>query len=302
MRVILAEVVGMCFGVRAALKTLDEIEKPADTTIHGDLVHNEVVLERLRLRSFRMNGERERHALPQTQDVLVTAHGISRREWSRLEMAGKRLIDTTCPLVVRAHEAAQQLHVEGRFVLVIGRRGHVEVQGIVEDLTQFEVVQGPQEAKSYPFPRLGILCQTTMPTPLVQNTRNAIIRHNPEADVRFIDTVCQPTKEHQDALEKLIAQVQAVVVVGGQHSNNTQEMVTRCREHGVIAFHVQSAVGLQPQWFKGLDRVGLTAGTSTLDETVAEVHKALLRMNFASGLDGAMSDEPTQSGHKQAVF
>ena len=77
-----------------------------------------------------------------TDTVLITAHGISETERQRLESAGKTLIDTTCPLVMRAHDAAQRLQREGRHVLVIGRRGHVEVQGVIEDLLSYEVVQG----------------------------------------------------------------------------------------------------------------------------------------------------------------
>ena len=106
--------------------------------------------------------------------------------------------------------------------------------------------------------------------------RAAVARLNPHADVRFIDTICHPTKDHQAALERLLDQVEAVVVVGGRNSNNTRELVARCLERGVPAHHVQSPADLRSQWFSGLHSVGLTAGTSTLDETIADVHQALL--------------------------
>lgn len=278
MKVIRAEVLGMCFGVRAALKTLEALDRPADVTIHGELIQNEVVLDRLKERGFHMTGEDRRVELPLTREVLVTAHGISRRERGRLQEGGKALIDTTCPLVTLAHQAAQELDAEGRFILLIGRRGHVEVQGVIEDLDRFEVVQGPEEVRSYPFPRLGVLCQTTVPASLVRAVREAIEKNNPMADVRFIDTVCQPTRDHQRALEKLLSRVPAVVVVGGRHSNNTRALVWRCREAGLPAYHVQAAEDLRPEWFAGLDRVGLTAGTSTLDETVDAVEAELRAM------------------------
>lgn len=279
MKVIRAEVLGMCFGVRAALKTMETLERPAGVTIHGDLVHNEVILDRLRSRGFHMTAETNRMSLPLTNEVLITAHGISQRERRRLEDGGKTLIDTTCPLVLRAHDAAQQLQLEGRFVLVIGKRDHVEVRGIIEDLTHYEVIQSPEQVRRYPFSRIGVMCQTTMPAALVETIRDAIAHRNPEAEIRFIDTVCHPTKDHQHALDQLLTQVPAVVVVGGKHSNNTRAMVERCRTRGVPAYHVQSAADLQPDWFTGLDHIGLTAGTSTLDETIAEVHDALLHMN-----------------------
>ena len=106
MRVIRSEVLGMCFGVRDALKAMDRVEEPESVTIHGELVHNEVVLRDLAARGFKTVSESDRDAMPETPGVLITAHGVSDRERDRLDAAGKRLIDTTCPLVRRAHEAA----------------------------------------------------------------------------------------------------------------------------------------------------------------------------------------------------
>ena len=281
MKIIRADVLGMCFGVRDALQIIRHVDKPETVTIHGELVHNETVLEQLHESGFHMVAEKkqsQRRELPVTETVLITAHGISNLERQRLEGAAKKLIDTTCPLVVRAHDAAQKLQREGCHVLVIGRPGHVEVQGIVEDLTSFDVLQSPDEVKRYSSRRLGIMCQTTTPARLVEAVRAAVARHNPDAEIHFIDTVCHPTKDHQKALERLLEQVEAVVVVGGRNSNNTRELVARCREKGLPAFHIQSAADLRAEWFRDFATVGLTAGTSTLDETIAEVQHALEAM------------------------
>jgi 4-hydroxy-3-methylbut-2-enyl diphosphate reductase len=275
MRVIKAEVLGMCFGVRDALQVLAEVPEPQRVTIHGELVHNEAVLTQLGERGFQMIQESTRRPLPVTETVLITAHGVSDRERQRLEAAGKRLVDTTCPLVKRAHDAAQKLQDQGYHVLVIGRRGHVEVQGITEDLDSFDVIQNAGEVRRYAHARLGIMCQTTSPARLVQQIRDAVAAKNPEADIRFVDTVCHPTKDHQKALETLLEQVEAVVVVGGRNSNNTRELVARCQERGLPAYHVQSAEDLDPTWFDGFETVGLTAGTSTLDDTIDTVYQAL---------------------------
>jgi 4-hydroxy-3-methylbut-2-enyl diphosphate reductase len=113
--------------------------------------------------------------------------------------------------------------------------------------------------------------------------RDAVSRCNPDAQIRFIDTVCRPTKEHQNALERLLDLVQAMVVVGGRNSNNTRELAERCRERGVPAHHIQDAADLQPDWFARIETVGLTAGTSTLDETIERVHQALLRIGDNRG-------------------
>jgi 4-hydroxy-3-methylbut-2-enyl diphosphate reductase len=291
MRVIRAEVMGLCFGVRDALEVVDAIDEPSTVTIHGQLVHNEVVQGRLAARGFAMREERDRGSTPPgTAAVLVTAHGISDRERGRLEAQGKRIIDTTCPLVARVHQAARVLQADGYHVVVIGRKGHVEVEGIVGDLDDPEVVESVEEVAVYPHRRLGIVCQTTMTEDRVARIRAAIVALNPDAEITFVDTVCLPTKEHQRSLDRLLDRVEAVVVVGGRNSNNTRELAARCRDRGKPAVHVQSADELDPARFKGFATVGLTAGTSTLAETIEEVHRALVWIGSGpdrSGLDGA---------------
>ena len=208
---------------------------------------------------------------------VITAHGISDRERRRLTEAGKRLVDTTCPLVGRVHQAALSLRDQGVHVLVIGRWGHVEVEGIIGDLTSYDVVGTVEEVRAYPHARLGIVCQTTVAPRLVEAIRSAVAAQNPGAEISFVDTVCLPTKEHQRSLDRLLGEVEAMVVVGGRSSNNTRELVALCRERGVPAFHVQSAADLDLDSFLGFETVGLTAGTSTLDETIDKVHDALTR-------------------------
>jgi 4-hydroxy-3-methylbut-2-en-1-yl diphosphate reductase len=278
MKIIKADVLGMCFGVRDALAVIDKLARPQNVTIHGELVHNEQVLAKLDERGFHQAAEKQRYALPMTDTVLITAHGISQRERRRLEMAGKKLVDTTCPLVSRAHEAARKLKNAGYHVLVIGKVGHVEIQGIIEDLENFDVIQSADEVRTYAHKRLGIMCQTTTPVADADAIRAAIAAKNPDAEVRFIDTICHPTKDHQAALHRLLDQVEAVVVVGGRNSNNTRQLVVRCRQRGLPAYHVQSAADLRPEWFDDIDKVGLTAGTSTLDETIDEVQQALMHI------------------------
>ena len=290
MRVLRADVLGMCFGVRDALAVVENIAKPAEVTIHGELVHNPIVQSQLAARGFVTSSEGARsRSIPATSTVLITAHGISDSERRRLEAAGKRLVDTTCPLVARVHEAAQSLARAGYHVLLIGRRGHVEVEGITGDLDAFDVIETVEEVTAYASTRLGIVAQTTATVAQVASIRQAIAVHNPRADLRFIDTVCSPTKEHQRSLERLLGQrVDAIVVVGGRESNNTRALVARCVDHGTPVLHVESTADLDPSWFRGFATVGLTAGTSTTTETVDEIHRALVWIgrDAADALDG----------------
>jgi 4-hydroxy-3-methylbut-2-enyl diphosphate reductase len=275
MNVIRATATGMCFGVRDALAAIEALKQPEEVTIHGELVHNEAVLVQLGARGFRMAEEADRETLPATPAVLVTAHGISDRERERLRHAGKRLIDTTCPLVTQVHRAAQSLQRRGNFVLVVGRRGHVEVRGIVEDLTDFEIVGSESDVRTYLRPHIGVVCQTTTAPATVACVRRAVFERNPQAVVRFLDTTCSPTRANQAALADLLPRVDVMVVVGGRNSNNTRELVTNCRSSGKPVYHVQSAVDLQVEWFARCESVGLAAGTSTLDATLHAVEARL---------------------------
>jgi 4-hydroxy-3-methylbut-2-enyl diphosphate reductase len=208
--------------------------------------------------------------------VVITAHGVSDRERQRLLDAGKELIDTTCPLVRRVHLAAKELERQGYFVVVIGRPGHVEVEGIVGDLPNCDVVPNEAAARRYEASRLGIVCQTTTTPTEAQRVRRAIERANLGKEVRFIDTVCQPTRDRQEAIAELLEQVEAVVVVGGRHSNNTRQLVNFATVRGVPALHVQTAADLDWNWLAQFGVVGLTAGTSTPEHTIDDVYRALV--------------------------
>jgi 4-hydroxy-3-methylbut-2-enyl diphosphate reductase len=277
MIVLRADAMGMCFGVRDALRALDEVAEPAAVTVHGELVHNAEVLADLDRRGFRRSAEQTR-GLPATPAVMITAHGISGRERARLEAAGLQLIDTTCPLVLKAHAAAQELAAERRRVVVLGNPGHVEVRGIVEDLDAPIVVETERDVAAWPDRRLGVVCQTTTDEDLAARLLAAIRAANPHADVAFRDTICSPTKARVQALADLLPRVDALVVVGGRNSNNTQKLAAAGRRAGRPVLHVQDAGDVRATgaaWFAGMRTVGLTAGTSTLAATIDAVEAAL---------------------------
>lgn len=272
--VLRAAELGMCFGVRDALRAIDGVAAPHEVTIHGELVHNPLVQHGLAARGFHRSPEDSR-PVPATPAVLITAHGISARERERLQRAGKRILDTTCPLVARAHGAAAALAAEGRRIVVLGKHGHVEVRGVIEDHAGALVVESEADVRDFGASRLGVLCQTTLPTAAAAALLAAIRRANAHADVRFVDTVCAPTKARQEALRDLLQRVDALVVVGGRGSNNTRQLVAAALAAGVAAFHVEGPEDLDPAALRRHRVVGLTAGTSTLPGTVDAVERAL---------------------------
>src|SRR5262245_6982674 len=274
MIVLRADAMGMCFGVRDALAVMAGVAAPGDVTVHGELVHNPEVQRDLDRRGFHRSPEDAR-AVPPTPVVLVTAHGISDRERRRLLVADKQLLDTTCPLVDKAHAAARALAAQGRRIVVLGKRDHVEVRGIVEDHEGALVVEREDDVADWGEPRLGVLCQTTLSEATAARLLGAIRARNPHAEVAFADTICSPTKARQQALADLLPRVDAVVVVGGRTSNNTQKLVAAAAAAGVPALHVEGPADLDAAFLRGRRVVGLTAGTSTLAQTIDAVEARL---------------------------
>ena len=140
MLVVEARHMGMCFGVRDALETMRQVTDPNEVTVHGELVHNPVVTDELRRRGFHQQSEAGRREAPTTSQVLITAHGVSNQRKTELENLGYLVHDTTCPLVRRAHKACLHYQNRGFFVIVVGRKGHVEVEGLTGDLRDFCLV------------------------------------------------------------------------------------------------------------------------------------------------------------------
>lgn len=282
MRVILANHYGMCFGVRDALAATREVAQKGPTTILGELVHNQVVTAQLDALGVRRGHLRDPQSA-ETSQVVITAHGAAERDRHSWRERGFQVTDTTCPLVRKAHNALAQLVTQGFHPVVIGKREHVEVLGLTGDFPEAEVILNSTDIEELaPRERFGVVSQTTQPTQrvakLVEQLRSAF----PTSEVRFIDTVCQPTKDRQIALRELCEKVDVVIAVGGLNSNNTKQLVLTARALGCRAHRVARADELQPEWFEGVDTVGVTAGTSTLDSSVRQVVAALERLPVAA--------------------
>jgi 4-hydroxy-3-methylbut-2-enyl diphosphate reductase len=213
-----------------------------------------------------------------TPAVLLTAHGVADRVRLELHDRGLAVHDATCPLVTRAHRALARLVADGRHPVVIGQPNHVEVRGLVGDLDNYTIVQ--TEADIAPLAerigrerglRLGVVSQTTQPLERVLELVEAMRRRLPQTDIHFVDTVCQPTKDRQQALRDLAAETDVVIVVGGPDSNNSRKLVELARSLGRPAYLVAGPVELRPEWFTDCSVVGLTAGTSTPDAVIDEV-------------------------------
>lgn len=278
MLVVQAKHKGMCFGVRDALDMMRGLETPDRVTVHGELVHNPVVQTELMRRGFHQQKEVGRTVNISTPEVLITAHGVSDTRKRELIESGYTVHDTTCPLVRRAHKACLHYHNRGYFIVLVGRKGHVEVEGLAGDLINFEVVSKLDELRDYPHHKIAVVNQTTTRPDELRQFHRRLLALNPGKDVQLVDTTCKPTKDRQEALDDLLTRVQALVVVGGPNSNNTHQLGLRAAERGLPWWRVTTAGELRAEWFEGVRIVGLTAGTSTTDETLAEVARALRQL------------------------
>jgi 4-hydroxy-3-methylbut-2-enyl diphosphate reductase len=291
MNIILAEHFGMCFGVRDAIAEAEQLAHEGPLTILGELVHNPVVRDRLRARAVR-EAKLEDLESAQTPQVMITAHGTSDARRLAWREADFKVSDGTCPLVHRAHEQLRALVQLGYFPVVIGKPEHVEVRGLVGDFPQAVVVGDLGDFRALPESetRFGVISQTTQPIDHVRRLVEAIREARPRAEVKFCDTVCQPTKNRQNALQKLLSICDIIVIVGGRESNNTRQLVDAARAAGGRAIHVERPDELRIEWFQAARNVGLTAGTSTLKETVDAVHLRLLDF-AATAARTALSDQ-----------
>lgn len=273
MEVRMAEYMGMCFGVRDAIDLALRLTRQGPLTILGDLVHNpEVVAEMDAAGAKRARSLEE----VETRALLLTAHGTSQRVKTQLRQRGYQVHDATCPLVKRAHLALDKLVADGCFPVIIGQAGHVEVRGLVGDLDEYAIVLDESDLDQLDKPAaggrpFGVVAQTTQPLGHVQHLVAAIRRRFPAVEVRFVDTVCQPTKERQDAMHSLAEESDVIVVVGGPESNNTRKLTELARSLGRPAYQVAGAADLRAEWFAGVRVVGVTAGTSTPEHVIREV-------------------------------
>ena len=193
MRILRAAHLGMCFGVRDALALALAYADAAPLTILGDLVHNPTVLSALEAKGIAVAQD---VAHVRTPTLMVTAHGTSARTLARTRALGLTVVEATCPLVHVAHRAVAALARDGRHVVIVGQRDHVEVRGLTGDLDRhnFNVVLEDDDVLALDqHPRIGVAAQTTQPIEKVRHLIALIRRRFPESDVRVLDTVCVPT-------------------------------------------------------------------------------------------------------------
>jgi len=281
MKVSLANALGTCFGVQDAINLAMTPDFGADLTIVGQLVHNPQVNESLKKNGVSLVNDIDAMDQIKTKKVMITAHGAAETTKKKLSDAGHTVFDASCPLVMRVHKTIKSMVQKDYFPVVIGQQDHVEVKGIVGDLEDFLVINNVSDLEKIEQAgkrRLGIVSQTTLQVEKAEHLVSKIRNLECVDEVYFVNTICQPTRDRQVAVRDLADQVDIMIVIGGYNSSNTKKLVQVCEEKNIQAYHIESFSQLEGDWFHNKNHVGITAGTSTPEYVINEVHEAILNI------------------------
>jgi 4-hydroxy-3-methylbut-2-enyl diphosphate reductase len=281
MKVSLASALGTCFGVKDAIDLAMAPEFKSSLTILGQLVHNTQVNESLNRNGVSLvNGIDEIEKI-KTKMVMITAHGASDGIKDKLQEEGFTVYDASCPLVMRVHQVIKSMVKDNYFPVVIGQETHVEVKGIVGDLEEYIVINNEEDIlkiKEIGKRKIGIVSQTTQQMEKVESLAAKIRALDCIDEVKFVNTICQPTRDRQVAVRELADQVDLMIVIGGYNSSNTKKLVQVCDERNIESHHIETSSQLNRDWFINKEHVGITAGTSTPEYVINEVHTAILEI------------------------
>jgi len=269
MKILIAKDAGYCFGVRDAVNLAYETaEDHGDVYMLGHIVHNENVVKDLDEAGAKVVGKLK--DVPKGKPIMFRAHGTSTKVWEKAQKQNMNIIDATCPLVKEIHDEVIKLEKEGRKIIIIGDHGHDEVVGIASQIKDPIIVATPDEAqKLRKMKKAGIVSQSTQTIENVQEIINILMTK--VFDLRFINTICFPTKRNQQQLKDLSEKCDVMVVIGSFTSANSKRLTQLATERNDRSYQVTCADDLNSEWFNDSDIVGVTAGASTPDNIIEDV-------------------------------
>lgn len=274
MKIVVGKHMGFCGGVRRAVDIAQKAAAGAGgpVTTWGPLIHNPQVVGRLEAAGVQVADRPEGLA---GEAFVVSAYGVAHAVLDAARERGLRIVDATCPVVIRAHAVAKQLADEGYQVICVGDHGHPEMVTLKEMLgDRVTVVHTREEAAAVKITRkLGVLSQTTQS---LDNFRQIVgdlaIRVR---ELKVLNTLCPAITVRQEETDVMVEEVQALLVVGGRGSSNTTRLAEIGRARTLPTYHIETAGEIDPAWFQGVESVGVVSGASTPDWIIKDV---LLRL------------------------
>ena len=277
MEVTVAKSAGFCFGVKRAVDTvyreIESGEKPVYT--FGPIIHNEQVVEDLENRGVQViHSEDELEGLS-GGTVVIRSHGVSRDVCEKIEARGMKIVDATCPFVKKIHRIVDEEGRKGRHVVIIGSVDHPEVQGIMGWASgPVTVMHTAEEAESF-VPENGkpisIVAQTTFNYNKFKDLVEILDKKRYDRVV--VNTICNATEERQTEARQIADEADAMIVIGGSHSSNTQKLFEICRKECENTYYIQTVDDLNLGVLRSTGLVGITAGASTPKKIIEEVQK-----------------------------
>ncbi len=284
--VLLAEPRGFCAGVDRAIEIVERAlaKFGAPIYVRHEIVHNTYVVNDLKAKGAIFIEDLD--DAPEGATLVFSAHGVSLAVQQDAAARGFRIFDATCPLVTKVHVEVAKLAKEGYEFIMIGHKGHPEVEGtmgqldsgihLVEDVADVVRIQPAQTDK------LAMVTQTTLSVDDAAAIASAIKARFPNVREPKQQDICYATQNRQDAVKLMSPQVDVVVVVGSPTSSNSNRLAEVARKLGTPSYMVDNACELQPQWFVGRSRIGLTAGASAPEILVSQVIERLKAMGAVS--------------------
>jgi len=273
--IVLAEPRGFCAGVDRAIEIVDRALQKFGTPVYvrHEIVHNTYVVEDLKQRGAIFI--EDLNDVPAGATLVFSAHGVPKSVEQEAERRGFRVFDATCPLVTKVHVEVAKLHKEGYEFIMIGHKGHPEVEGtmgqlssgiyLVEDVADVARVQ-PRQTE-----RLAVVTQTTLSVDDAADISRAVMARFPNVRPPKQQDICYATQNRQDAVKLLSSQVDLLIVVGSPSSSNSNRLRDVAQRYGCESYMVDNADELQEAWFVGKTHIGLTAGASAPDILVQQV-------------------------------
>lgn len=285
MEIIRSEHMGLCFGVSAAISTCYNLIyshefKSKNIYILGMLVHNEFVVNKLAKEGFKTLTEDELLAgkdnLTAEDVVIIRAHGTTKEIYNLLEKKQVKLYDATCIFVLKIKNALIEMEEKGYKVLFIGDEEHPEVKGIISFGNNIQVFKDLEELKNSHLDindQYAVLTQTTLNKKIFVKIEDYL--KNNFKNINIFDKICGATQVRQTSAEDLAKKVELVLVVGGKNSSNTKKLYDIASKINPTTYLIQDENDINPEWFTGKDKVGITSGASTPDEIIINIEKKL---------------------------
>lgn len=275
MKVEIAKYSGYCFGVKRALnlveKTLEKYSESGKKVYTlGSIIHNPGVV--MELSSKGLISVKDPEDIESESIFLVRSHGMSPKVLKRLSGKNIEIIDATCPFVKKAQAKAKKLEEQGYFVVVIGDRGHPEVIGIKEHVSDGNVIviENAIEASALLYKtKIGVVIQTTQTTDKVKEIIPQFIDKCRE--IIIYNTICDTTRNRQDSTRKLSGKVDIMIIAGGKNSANTTHLADISLNENSRTYHIESFNEINPEWFKDSEKIGISGGASTPEKDIIDI-------------------------------